>query len=79
MNREYQSLSRRVFCCVGYLLLSLKKGYHCDFSFDFTGMSDNQSQSSESAEPYLNYSRLQDDIEKVSLYFVLYDCIASRI
>lgn len=34
-------------------------------------MSDTKSVSSDSSEPYLNYTRLQDDIEKV--------CVFSRI
>lgn len=41
-------------------------------------MSDTQSQSSESSEPYLNYTRLQDDIEKVVLFYNLFDFLASR-
>ena len=35
-------------------------------------MSDNNSESSDLSEPYLNYTRLQDDIEKVSVYYFLF-------
>ena len=38
---------------------------HKVFSVCITCMSDTNSVSSESLEPYLNYSRLQDDVEKV--------------
>lgn len=39
--------------------------YHKVFSVYITRMSDTNSVSSESLEPYLNYTRLQDDVEKV--------------
>lgn len=40
-------------------------------------MSDSTSVASESAEPYLNYTRLQDDIEKVCVFrsiLIALDC-----
>lgn len=52
-------LSRRL------LLFSRFFVYHKVFSVCITCMSDTNSVSSESLEPYLNYSRLQDDVEKV--------------
>lgn len=47
------------------------------FFGSFCEMADNQSQSSESSEPYLNYCRLQDDIEKVLFRCLIFDWIAS--
>lgn len=36
-------------------------------------MSDNKSVSSDSSEPYLNYTRLQDDIEKVCVFVKIFN------
>lgn len=36
-------------------------------------MSDNKSVSSDSSEPYLNYTRLQDDIEKVCVFAKIFN------